>query len=316
MSILRVAAVGILAGGFVVVSQFPGSPMRMQIPALAGILPVSAAAPAATAPVRPIDQAFQVRRVHLDDVVATVEIVTVPQAGPVRVQVNGKPDYLKEVRVHAVGDEVMIRQEVKEDEAWFPWNMFNKWSDDRRTDDLRIRVTMPIATPLEVEDMVGKLVAGNIDGPVQLGGHALDARLGNLQSAKIDIEGAGEIQIASVREIFGVQIAGAGEIRVGQVTGPVAIDIAGAGEVTVDGGRATSFDVDISGSGDVTFNGEVVNPNIEINGAGNVTVASYTGNLRQDINGAGDFVVKNRGGSQPQTSSMGPPAPPPPPPPQ
>lgn len=312
MSILRVAAVGIVVGGLVAVSQFPGSPMRMHIPALAGVLPMTAAAPAATAPVRPIDQTFQVKRVHLDDVVASVEIVTAPQPGPVRVQVNGKPDYLKEVRVHAVGDEVMIRQEVKEDEAWFPWNMFNKWSDDRRTDDLRIRVTMPAATPLEVEDMVGKLVAGDIDGPVKLGGHALDARLGHLQSAKIEIEGAGEIQIASVRELFGVQIAGAGEIRVGQVTGPVSIDIAGAGEVTVDGGRASSFDVEISGSGDVTFNGEVVNPNIEINGAGTVTVASYTGNLRQEINGAGDFIVKNRGGRQPQ-ASMGQPVPPPPP---
>lgn len=313
MSILRVAAVGIFAGGLVVVSQFPGSPARMQIPALAGILPVSAAAPAATAPVRPIDQTFQVRRVHLDDLIAVVEVVTVAQPGPVRVQINGKPDFLKEIRILAVGDEVLVRQDVKEDEAWFPWNMFNKWSQDRRSEDLRVRITAPVGTPLEVEDMIGQLTGGDLDAPVQLGGHALEARIGRVQSAKVDISGAGDIRIASVKETFGVDIAGAAEVHVGQASGPVSVDIAGSGEVTVDSGRATSFDVEISGAGEVTFLGDVVNPNIEINGSGTVTVGSYTGNLRQDINGSGDFVVKNRGGSQPQ-ASMGPPPPPPPPP--
>jgi hypothetical protein len=308
MSILRVAAVGLVAGGIVVVSQFPGSPARMQIPALAGVLPVGASAPAAAAPARPIDQTFQVKRVHLDDIIATVEIVAVAQPGPVRVQINGKPDYLKEVRVLTVGDEIVIRQEVKEDEAWFPWNFFNKWSDDRRTEDLRMRITVPVGTPLEVEDMIGKIVGNDLDAPLQLGGHAIDARFGRVQSAKIDISGAGDVQIASVKETFGVDIAGAGEIHVGQVTGPVSVDIAGAGEVTVNGGHAPQFDVEISGSGEVAFLGSVVNPRIEINGSGTVTVGSYTGNLRQDINGSGDFVVKN---TAPQ-ASMGPQPPAPP----
>lgn len=310
MSILRIAAVGILAGGMVVVSQFPGSPVRGQIPALASVLPVSAAAPAA-APVRPIDQTYNVRRVHLTDLIAFVEIVTVPQPGPVRVQINGKPDFLKEIRLLAVGDEIIVRQEVKEDEAWFPWNMFNQWSQNRRAEDLRIRITAPVGTPLNVEDMIGDLTGGDLDAPVQIGGHALDAKLGRVQSAKIDIAGAGDIKIASIKETLGIDIAGAAEIRVGQSNGPVAVDIAGSGEVVVDSGQASSFDVDIAGSGEVTFMGHVVNPNIEINGSGTVTVGSYSGNLRQDINGSGDFVVKNQG---PQ-ASMGPqpPAPPQPP---
>lgn len=312
MTILKVAAVGVLAGGLAVVSQFPGSPVRQHIPALAGILPVSAAAPAATAPARPIDQVYQVHRVHLDGVVANVEVVTVPQAGPVRVQISGKADYLKEVRLLAVGDEITIRQETKEDEAWFPWNMFNRFSQERRADDLRVRITAPVGTPLEVEDMIGKLNGGDLDAPVQIGGHALEARLGRVTSAKIDIAGAGDIEIASIKETLGVDIAGAAEVKVGQSNGPVAVEIAGSGEVTVNSGQASSFDVDISGSGEVTFLGHVMNPNIEINGSGTVTVGSYSGNLRQDINGSGDFVVKNQG---PQASMTGPQPPTPPQPP-
>ena len=37
----------------------------------------------------------QNERVHIDGMVARVDIVTVPQPGPVRLQATGKPDTLK-----------------------------------------------------------------------------------------------------------------------------------------------------------------------------------------------------------------------------
>ena len=77
-----------------------------------------------------------VRRVHIDSFVAQVEIVTIPQ-GPVRVQASGNPDTLKEFHVRAVGDEVLIRLDSDEEEAWFPWNLFNMWSRDRKAQDLK-----------------------------------------------------------------------------------------------------------------------------------------------------------------------------------
>jgi len=284
-----------------------------------------AAAPGSTGPV---DRTFASgRRVHIDGLVAQVEIVAIQQ-GPVRVQANGKPDTMKEFQLHVVGDEVVIRLDSDKDEAWFPWNLFNMWSKDRKAQDLRVRISAPLGTPYEIEGMIGSINAGDLDAPLRLDGHALTARFGRVQSAHVGVAGSGRIAIGAIKETLNLEIAGsgnfeaasaaaaqveiagggnvrigplagglnteiagAGDIRVAHVNGPVDIEIAGSGSVFVDGGRASSFSVDIAGSGDVVFKGEVVNPDVDIAGSGNVKVASYTGQLRQDIVGSGEFEV-------------------------
>lgn len=298
----------------------------------------------------PVDKTFAVRRVHIDGLVAQVEIVAIPQ-GPVRVQANGKPDTMKEFQLHVVGDEVVIRLDSDKDEAWFPWNLFNMWSKDRRAQDLRVRISAPLGTPYEIEGMIGAINAGDLDAPLRLEGHALTARFGRVQSARVGVAGSGRIAIGAIKETLDLEIAGsgnfeaasaaaaqveiagggnvrigplagglnteiagAGDVRVAHVNGPVDIEIAGSGSVFVDGGRASSFSVDIAGSGDVVFKGEVVNPDVGIAGSGSVKVASYTGQLRQDIVGSGEFEVMNQGRQQQQPAQPAAPAPPAPPP--
>lgn len=341
---VKLGLVGIAAGvgGLATLNQLQNGSILggHQIPALSGLAGLVGLASAAPGTGGPVDRTFTVRRVHIDDLVAQVEIVAIPQ-GPVRVQATGNPDTLKELRVRAVGDEVSIRLDSDEEEAWFPWNLFNMWSHDRKAQDLKIRISAPLGTPYDIEDMNGSIMAGDLDAPLRLEGHALTARFGRVQSAKIGIAGSGRISLGAIKETLDVEIAGSGHVdapsaaaaqveiagggevilgplagglsaelagsgnvHVASVNGPVDIEIAGSGDVRIDAGRATPFSVSIAGSGDVDFKGHAVDPSIDVAGSGKIRVASYSGNLRQDTMGSGDFQVTNQA-SQPQ-----PPAPP------
>ena len=334
--IVKLGLVGVAAGvgGLATLSQLGDlrHGMGVEVPGLASLsglvgISASAANPSAASPTgAPIDKTFTVRRVHIDGIVARVELVTVPTPGPVRLQATGKPEVLKELEVRTVGDELLLHLEIEdEDQAWFPWNLFNLWGEDRKVRDLSIRVTAPVGTPYELEGMVGTLNAGNIDAPLRLVGHAVEARIGNTLSADVSIKGSGDITLGSVKETLDLDIAGggdvkigqvlgsvrtdikgAGDVRIAQVAGPVDLKIKGAGDILIEQGRADPFSVDISGAGDVTFKGHAVNPTIKIRGAGDVTVDSYSGQLRQEISGAGNFTVRQQ--TQPPTPT--PPAPP------
>ena len=145
--IVKLGLVGLAAGvgGFVTLAQLQSGPVSSayQVPSLAGLASVVGLGASAAGAGGPVDRTFAVRRVQLDNLVAQVEIVTIPQ-GPVRVQASGNPDTLKEFHVRTVGDAVVIRLDSDEEEAWFPWNLFNMWSRDRKAQDLRVRITAPV----------------------------------------------------------------------------------------------------------------------------------------------------------------------------
>ncbi len=343
---LAVASVAVGVGSLATLTQVQG---RTEIAALAGLTNLLATGPAVTGNSGPLDQSYTVRRIRIDTLVADVELITVPQPGPVRVQASGKPDTMKEFHVRTVGDEVILRLDSDEEDAWFPWNLFNMWSRDRKAQDLRVRITAPVGTPYDIEDMIGSINAGDLDAPLRLEGHALNARFGRVQSARVVVAGRGRINVGAIKETLDLEIAGSGDftaasaqsaeveiagggnvvigplaaglnadvagsgdIRVAQVNGPFDAEIAGSGGIVVDGGQASSFSVSIAGSGDVLFRGHAVNPKVEIMGSGSVTVGSYSGALSQDIAGSGEFKVLNQGqpaGPMPPVAPQ-PPAPP------
>ncbi len=346
--IVKLGLVGVAAGvgGLATLSQLGDISHRIgvEVPGLASLTGiVGMGATAATAVGGPVDKNFTVRRVHIDGMVAQVELITVPQSGPIRLQASGKADTLKELQIRAVGDELFLRLDTDEDEAWFPWNLFNMWGKDRNVRDLSLRITAPIGTPYDIEGMIGTINAGDLDAPLRLDGHAIQARFGRVQSAQVSIAGSGRIAIGAVKETadlevagsgnfeiasasaakveiagggsvvigplttgLSAEIAGSGKVRVASVNGPVEIEVAGSGDVLIEGGRADPFSVEIMGSGDVTFKGEAVNPSVGIAGSGDVRVNSYSGNKREDIAGSGRFTVL-------QPTNPATPTPPPPP---
>jgi hypothetical protein len=354
--IVKLSLVGVAAGvgGLATISQFGDLRHRIgaEVPALSGLAGLLNVAASAASPAGgPVDKTFTVRRVHIDGMVAQVEIVTAPQPGPVRLQANGKAETMKELQVRAVGDELLLRLDKDEDEAWFPWNLFNMWGKDRNARDLSLRITAPAGTPFDIEGMIGTVNAGDIDAPLRLDGHAIQARFGRVQNAQIEIAGSGRIVLGAIKETLDLEVAGSGNfqaasasaaqieiagggnvvigplsgglstevagsgnVRVAQVNGPVDIEIAGSGDVLIEGGRADPFEVEIAGSGDVMFRGEAVNPRVSIMGSGDVKVASFSGSKNEEIMGSGRFEVMNQPPGAPQPAAPQPPAPPSPPP--
>jgi hypothetical protein len=343
---LTVASLAVGVGGLASLTQIRG---MNEVPAIAALTTLFAAGPVSAGKGGPVDQSFTVRRVRLNDLVANVELITTPQAGPVRVQASGKPETMKEFHIRVVGDELVVRLDTDPEEAWFPWNLFNLWSRDRKVQDLRVRVTAPTGTPYDIDGMTGQLNAGDLDAPLYLEGHALQARVGRLQSAKVGIAGSGRINIGDVKEAIEIEVAGSGnisaasakaadieiagggnvvlgplagglsaevagsgDIRAARVDGPFDVEIAGSGSVLVEGGQASSFEVEIAGSGDVMFKGHVTNPRVEIAGSGDVTVGSYSGNLSEEVAGSGRF-KSMQGPVAPPPAQPAPPTPPAPP---
>ena len=193
-----VGAAGV--GCFATLPQFADlrADLTAEVPGLASLATLVGAAGPAAAPRGPIDKSFTVRRVRVDGMVAHVEIVTLPQSGPIRLQANGKPETMKELQVRTVGDELVLRLDSHEDEAWFPWNLFNMWSKDRNARDLSVRISAPAGTAFDIEDMIGVINAGDIDAPLRLDGHAIRARFGRVQNARVSIAGSGQIGIGAV----------------------------------------------------------------------------------------------------------------------
>lgn len=297
-----------------------------------GVFNMGASAPASAA-ASPLDRVFNAKRVHLDKVVGQVELVPSPP-GAARVQAWGKAETMKELQVKLVGDELYVRLDRHEEEAWFPWNLFNMWAAERKPADLKLRISAPSGTPYEIEELSGTISAGDLDARVSIEGHSLTGKVGRTLSADIGIAGSGRLILGPVTEqlnieiagsghvealsasvanveiagggevILGVlatglniEIAGSGDVRAASINGPLDVEIAGSGDVVVDKGTATSFDVEIAGSGDVVFKGHATNPSVDIMGSGSVTVGSYSGNLDQDIAGSGDFNVLNKSAS-------------------
>jgi hypothetical protein len=349
--LIKLGLVGVVAGvgGIVTLPQLADlrRDIGIEMPALGGLANLTSVGASAASPSgAPVDKTFAVRRVRIDGMVARIDIITAPGPGPIRLQASGKTDTMKELQVRSVGDELFLRLDTDEDEAWFPWNLFNMWSKDRNVRDLSIRITAPTGTPYDIEGMIGIINAGDIDAPLRLDGHAIQARFGRTQSAQVSIAGSGRIALGAVKESVDIEvagsgnfevasataaqveiagggnvvigpltaglnaeIAGSGNVRVARVNGPVDIEVAGSGDVLIEGGVANPFQVEIMGSGDVTFRGEAVNPSVEIAGSGHVKVNSYSGNLREDIAGSGRFEVLQP--TQPAAPAQ--PTPPPPP---
>lgn len=246
-----------------------------------------------------VDQAFRAKRVHLDDIAATVELVTAP-ADAVRVQASGKPEAMKTLQIRLVGDELQVVHAPVSDQGWqvFGWTVFGIHidSEDEEATNLKLTITAPAGTPYEIEDMVGTLNAGDLEAPVSIGAASLKGRIGRVQSADISIAGSGELFLGQVADGLKVAIAGAGTVKATEVKGAFSVGIAGSGNVEVEAGTASSFDIDIAGSGGVVFKGHAVNPSVSIAGSGEVVLSTYSGKLEQDIMGSGN--VRILGGQQ------------------
>jgi hypothetical protein len=270
----------------------------------------SAIALACAAQAAPIQQTLQAKNVSLIGLTsADVKLNIVPGAQGVQISVDGKEDALKRLTFTTEGDTAVARMTR---DNWGDINLSSGY-------DLTMTVTVAPGAALAVDDLIGHLQGGDLNGPVDLDAAAGEIVLGNVTNAdiessgsmditlgnisgtldmevsgsgslkagsagntQIEIYGSGEADIASVNGSFALEISGSGEVSIGSVNGAVEISTTGSGDVAVKGGRANSFSVDSSGSSDVSFAGTAVNPQISTSGSGSVCIDTVEGNLNSD----------------------------------
>ncbi len=269
-------------------------------------------------------QSFSAKSVHVDGLVGQLDIQL--STGPqMTFTVSGNPEAIKDVTARVEGDVLVIDQKDPKSSSWFMWF---QWSDDWHQSQIKVSLTVPSGTPLDLDSIVGDATVGDIRGPLKFDLAAADARIGAMATAEIDAAGSGEISIASVQGVLDLDVAGAGDIKVGSagsvkvdiagsgeltvgnVAGGLSVDIAGSGDVTVDsvqgpvdysaagsgdvvikGGKANPLKVEIMGSGSFKFDGEAVDPDISIAGSGEIDIKSYSGKL--NTSGSGEVRTEN-----------------------
>jgi len=264
---------------------------------------------------------FQAKKVHFDSIVGSIK-VDVRDGGPMTVDVSGTKRAVDGLDVHVDGGTLNI-DGGDEDENISVWD-WKKWfdfSDVGRSHryKLNLHVVVPRGSDVSVDDFVGDAVIGDTMGALDFTANATKTKVGKLKSAKIELDGSGQVDMsqvagplrleidgsgrvnagdvqsvhaelngsgdASIGSVHGplkLDIAGSGSLTATKVVGPVDIDIAGAGSVKIADGVADPFKVDIAGSGDVFFGGVAVNPSIDALGSGKVKLHAIRGKLNSE----------------------------------
>jgi hypothetical protein len=286
--------------------------------------------PAPQAPAQPQfqtlpTQSFTAKSVHVDGLIGMLDIQV--SSGPqMTYAIAGEAEAIKTVTATVEGDVLVIDQKDPRSSSWFMWFEWNSNWDEKRM--IKVSLTVPTGTPIDIDGIVGDANIGDINGPLKIDIAGADARVGAVTSAEIDAAGAGSIQIKSVQGALSLDVAGSGDVEVGSagsvnvdiagsgslkagavagslsvdiagsgdvaiesVSGPVDFSSAGSGDVVIKSGRATPLKISIMGSGSFDFGGEAVDPNISVAGSGEIKIKSYTGTL--NTSGVGEVHTEN-----------------------
>ncbi len=118
-----------------------------------------------------------------------------------------------------------------------------------------------------------------------------DTRTGTAGSLEISLAGSGNVKTQAIAGDVEVSIAGSGDVTVARLSGSLEGNIAGSGNITVSGGRARSVEVNVMGSGDVSFNGEADSADVSVAGSGDVRIAKVNGPIKKHVAGSGDVII-------------------------
>jgi hypothetical protein len=274
-------------------------------------------------------RSYSASNVKFEDIVGTV-IVDVRDGGQMTVEVSGAKSRVAGLSVAVKGNTLQVDgSENKNDTSvwdWHDWFNFSNLEDDRRSDSLFVKVTVPRGTDVNIDGLVGNADIGDTQAALRLDAAVTNAKIGKVASAKIELGGDGRIDIASVTGDLDLEVGGSGKVRTGpigdvhadiagsgdaqfgtianglklsiagsgdvtaaRVNGPVRIEIAGSGNVKIADGVADPLHLEVMGAGDFTFGGVAVDPHIEAFGSGSVRLKSYRGHL--DNEGMADIKV-------------------------
>jgi Putative auto-transporter adhesin, head GIN domain len=118
-----------------------------------------------------------------------------------------------------------------------------------------------------------------------------DVRTGSAGSADLHVAGSGDVSVQRIANGLASSTSGSGDVQAASVSGPLHVHIAGSGDFRGHGGQVTDMDVEVAGSGDVSFGGVAQNLTASVAGSGDVTVSRVTGSVTKHVAGSGDVNV-------------------------
>lgn len=109
---------------------------------------------------------------------------------------------------------------------------------------------------------------------------------------KIVEKGSGNVTARSGRNIE-VAMIGSGDVTIGRAAGSGEVNIIGSGDVRIEQGQLAALEADITGSGDVRFDGQSNALDASATGSGTIYVARVTGPVNRRVGGSGDIRIGN-----------------------
>lgn len=231
-------------------------------------------------------QRFDATRLTIRDVIGEVKVAVDPAASGITVTIDADAEEFPLLSARISDRGLIVARSRPPEKSRREWKM--------QDNDVTITVTLPKGTAIHVDDMIGKLEVGDLDGPLTAEIRAAaDIQTGRLQSARFDVAGAAGIHVGDIAGMLELAIAGAGDVDVGVVRQGVDIRIAGFGDVDVAGVRGPAT-VRVSGVGDVDLNdGDVDLLDVSVSGLGSV---EFDGRMKdQRINASGLASVRVNG---------------------
>lgn len=229
-------------------------------------------------------QRFDGSKLTVRDVIGEVRVTVDPSATGVTITIDAVAEEFPLLSARATDGGVLIARSRPPEKTRRDWKV--------EDNDVTITVTLPRGTAIHVDDMIGKLEVGDLDGDLTADIRAAaDIRTGRLTSARIDvagaagihtgdiagkldlnIAGAGDVDIGTVRQGADIRIAGFGNVDVAGVKGPVSVRVGGVGDVDLNNGEVDMLDISVSGLGSVSFEGEARDRRINTSGLASVKV--------------------------------------------
>ena len=137
----------------------------------------------------------------------------------------------------------------------------------------------------------GNWTVANVDGRLEVAvGGSGTVRAGTSRLLEASVGGSGSVFAGATGDLD-ASIGGSGSIVVAGVNGPAEVAIGGSGDVTIRGGRASTLEVAVAGSGNVRFDGVADSLEASIAGSGDVRVAEVTGAVSRSIVGSGEVRI-------------------------
>lgn len=227
---------------------------------------------------------FEGAKLTVRDVVGEVRVNVDASAKAMSVTIEADADEFPLLSAKSADGGVVVARSRPIDKRRREWKV--------EDNDVIITVTLPKGASIHIDDMIGKLEVGDLDGPLTADIRAAaDIKTGRLSSARIDvagaagihtgdiagkldlnIAGAGDVDIGTVRQGTDIRIAGFGNVDVAGVKGPVSVRVSGVGDIDLKGGDVDMLDVSVSGLSSVMFEGQAKERRINSSGLASVKV--------------------------------------------